>query len=321
MKLRRRAKNLWTVVRGTVAEFNGDQPDVMNYSATIAFYTIFSLPAALLFIVTIAGFLYDQEAVRQQLFVEMGKYLGEKNTQLAETVMSNINNEHSGLIASIVGGATLILSATTVFITIQNALNHIWNVRVKRGKGFKSYLKLVIDRLLSFLMVGSLGLLIVVSTLADTLLSVFEDMLEYFLGYYTVQLMQVASYSVGIIIMALAVAILFKTLPAVRVDWRDAFLGGVVTALLFSLGKYLIKLYMSNSPLGTTYGAAGSFVIFLIWIYFSAAIFLFGAEFTYVFARTFGHDMGPKSNAEYVPGNSVIDAQLLAEEEKSNLGA
>ena len=299
-RIRKVGVNLWRVTKTTFKEYVKDQPAIMNYSATIAFYTIFSLPATLLFIATIAGLVYEEDVAKGELFSKLSEYLGPKNAMLTKNVMSNINNNHSGKIATAIGTAVLVFSTTTVFITIQNALNHIWGVRMKKGRSFMNYLKLVIYRLLSFIMVGSLGLLVVVSILANTLIRLFAEILESFISSYTVNIMQIITYSVSVSVMALGVSILLKVLPAAKIHFRDAFIGGVITALLFNLGKYLIEIYILNSPLSTTYGAAGSFVIFLIWIYFSAAIFLFGAEFTFVYTQMFGQSMIPKSNAESI---------------------
>jgi membrane protein len=210
-------------------------------------------------------------------------------------------------IAKTIGIATLLFSATTVFVNIQLALNEIWGVRAKPKKG---WLKLIVDRLFSFAVVASLGFILLASLLVDTILTVSERFLERFFSDYTVYLLQTASFILLIGLLTTVFTTVFKVLPDAKIRWRDVWVGALVTTILFLLGKELIGLYLHSSNWSSTYGAAGSLVLLLIWIYYSSVIFLAGAEFTKVYTQRVGQAIRPKKNAV-----RVIKKEIEREEE------
>ena len=300
----KRWKKHWRVLRKSVGMrllidtykgFLHDNP--MLYGASIAFYMIFSLPALPIFAVYIAGYFYGEEAVKGSLYQQIATHVGEGIAKQVQNILRNVTINESGAVAKTIGFTTLIFSATTVFVNIQLALNEIWGVRAKPQRG---WLKLIIDRLFSFVIVVSLGVILMAIQIIDLALKVSEEFISRFLSEYTVYLMQLASLGISIAIVTLVFALIFKLLPDAKIRWRDVWVGALVTTVLFVLGKELIGFYLKTSNLSSSYGAAGSLVILLIWIYYSSVIFLVGAEFTKAYSQHIGDAIIPKKNAVQV---------------------
>lgn len=300
----KRWKEHWSVLRETVGmrllidTYKGFQQDnPMLYGASIAFYMIFSLPALLIFAVYIAGMIYGEEAVKGSLYQQIATHVGEGIAKQVQNILRNVSMNESGAVAKTIGFATLIFSATTVFVNIQLALNEIWGVRAKPQRG---WLKLIVDRLFSFVIVVSLGLILIAIQIIDLALKVSEEFISRFLSDYTIYLTQLITFTSSIAIVTLVFALVFKLLPDAKIRWRDVWVGSLVTTVLFVLGKELIGVYLRTSNLSTSYGTAGSLVILLIWIYYSSVIFLVGAEFTKAYSRHVGDAIIPKKNAVQV---------------------
>lgn len=294
-------KHYWTIFRKTlVAKLIGDtvrgfiNDNVMLYAASIAFYAIFSLPAILILVVFVGSVFFGQQAMQGQLYDQIAIHVGPTIALQIENILKNVEISDAGTIGRTVGIATLLFSATTVFVNIQLALNEIWGVRAKPKKG---WLKLIVDRLFSFVIVASLGFILLASLLVDTVITVSQRFLVQFFSDYTVYLIQTASFIVLVGLLTIVFTTVFKVLPDARVRWRDVWVGALVTTILFVGGKELIGLYLSSSTLSSTYGAAGSLVLLLIWIYYSAVIFLVGAEFTKVYSQRVGKAIWPRKNA------------------------
>lgn len=286
------------IIGDVIKGFEHDSP--MLYGASIAFYMIFSLPALLIFIVVITGTIFGEQAAEGQLFFYIEDFVGPESAEQIENIIKNAAIDESGYVARVIGIATLTFSATTVFVNIQLALNAIWGVRAKPQKG---WLKLILDRLFSFVLVITLGVMLLAIILIDTLLTRFGDLLVRILSKYTayadytVYLIQIASTISYVAVVTLVFTLIFKLLPDAKIRWRDAAIGSVITTALFVIGKELISIYLGNSNFSSTYGAAGSLVILLIWIYYSAVIFLIGAEFTKAYSLRVGKEIRPKKNA------------------------
>ncbi len=294
-------KHYWAIFKKTlVAKLIGDtvrgfnHDNVMLYAASIAFYAIFSLPAILILVVFVGSVFYGEKAMQGQLYDQIAIHVGPNIAQQIENILKNVEISETGAIAKTIGIATLLFSATTVFVNIQLALNEIWGVRAKPKKG---WLKLIVDRLFSFAVVGSLGFILLASLLVDTLLTVSQQFLVRFFSDYTVYLLQTASFVLLVGLLTIVFTTVFKVLPDARVRWRDVWVGALVTTILFVVGKELIGLYLKSSTLSSTYGAAGSLVLLLIWIYYSSVIFLVGAEFTKAYSQRVGKAIRPKRNA------------------------
>jgi membrane protein len=314
----KRWKKYWSRLKKTVGmrllidTYKGFQQDnPMLYGASIAFYMIFSLPALLIFAVYTAGIIYEEAAITGTLYEQISTHVGEGIAKQIQNILRNATLNESGAVAKTIGFATLIFSATTVFVNIQLALNEIWGVRPKPQRG---WLKLIIDRLFSFIIVVSLGLILIAFQIIDLALKVSEEFISRFLSEYTVYLMQVASWIIGVSIVTLVFALVFKLLPDAKIRWRDVWVGALVTTVLFVLGKELIGVYLTTSNLSTSYGTAGSLVILLIWIYYSSVIFLVGAEFTKAYSHHIGDTIIPKKNAV-----QVIKQEVEREVETENI--
>lgn len=300
--MKKKAIRYWDVLKETVSKFIDDDP--FTYSASIAFYTIFSLPGILIIAVVVAGAVYEDQHVKNALIEQIQSLFGSESATEVNKVLANSYITANSFIAKLIGVLTLMFSATTVFISLQNSLNNIWNIKPKPKK---EVFKFFFNRLLSLSMVISIGFLLLVSLVIDALLVVFKDYLSSAFNDITVYLVSILNLAVSLGVITLVFAMIFKILPDANIRWKDVWIGAFVTTLLFLLGKYLIGVYLGNSTLGSTYGAAGSLVLLLIWIYYSVLILLFGAEFTLVYTKQIGRKIKPKKNAVVVRVTEVED--------------
>lgn len=289
-------------INRTIQEFN--QNDCLNHSASIAFYTIFSLPALLIFILLVAGAVFGQESVKQELLEEIEILAGMASAQQVDRIISNARLNESTYIAKVIGAATLTFSGTTVFVAIQKALNHIWGVRPTRKK---AYIKLVLVRLISFALVVGFGFVMLASLIIDTLLTLFNDVFSRIFSDYTLYVVSSLNFGTTLLVITLVFSSIYKILPDAIIRWKQALRGGLFSAVLFIIGKILIGLYLGNSEISSTYGAAGSLVLILIWVYYISAILLLGAVFTHVYALSRGGVIMPKSGAVKVHTLEVED--------------
>jgi len=274
------------LLKETVKKFADDDP--LNYAASIAFYTIFSLPAILIISIVIAGSFYEDQEVKQTIISQIQQVFGSSSADQILNIMENANQSSSSTLAKILGIATLLFSGTTVFVSMQNGINSIWGIKPKPKRG---YIKFIIDRILSFAMVISIGFLLLVSLLVDALLSIFKDVISDLLSgaaFYVITLSNLI-FSLGVVTVIFAM--IFKVLPDAKIKWKDVWRGAFVTTVLFVGGKFLIGLYLSTSTLANAYGAAGSLVLLLVWVYYSSIILLFGAEFTHVYSNMKGRSI------------------------------
>lgn len=285
-------KNVWEILKQTVLNFIED--DSFSYASSIAFYTIFSLPAILIISLSVGAAFYERAVVQEELVNQVGRLIGDKSAAEIETILANAAMDSTGALAKIVGIATLIFSATTVFISLQTSLNKIWGIKPKPERGFVKYL---LDRLLSLAMVISIGFLLLVSLIIDTVLVVIQQGLAKLLAGWTLYFVTVLNVAISLGLITLIFALLFKVLPDAKIKWRDVWVGAIVTTAFFTLGKYMIGFYLGNSSFNSAYGAAGSLVILLIWVYYSTVIFLFGAELTSVYAEKRGSQIMPYHHA------------------------
>ena len=300
---------IWEIIKDTFRYFQEDSP--MTYGASIAFYTIFSLPATMVLIIYIGSTFAEEQLVQGELFDQIRYLVGESSAQQLQRIMENARTSESQLLAKVIGIGTLMFSATTVFVNVQEALNHIWHVKPKPKRGF---IKFIIDRVFSFAMVSSFGFILLVSLVIDFLLTIFNDFLERLLSEATVYLIQLLSYSISLATVIVVFALIFKLLPDAKVRWKDVWAGALVTTALFGIGRYLINLYLSNSNIASTYGVAGSFVLVLMWIYYSSIILLLGAEFTKAFSHKMGRRILPKKNAVKIIRQEEATARVTPRE-------
>jgi membrane protein len=262
-------------------------------AAALAYYTTFSLAPLLVLIIAIAGLVGGREAVQNQAMAQIQDLIGKDGRDFVEEMILSASQESTGIVATIIGTITLLFGALGVFGELQNALNTIWEVRPLPARGFVQGLKrFVFGRLLSFTMVLAIGFLLLVSLVISAGLSALG---EYFgeAGRVNEILLQLLNFILSFGVIMLLFALMFKFLPDARIAWRDVWLGAAVTSVLFNLGKFGIGYYLGRSEISNAFGGAGSLAILLIWIYYSAQILFFGAEFTQVYANRYGSRIRP----------------------------
>ena len=284
ISLRGLRKVVWTLLSETITEWNQDK--VSNLAAALAYYTIFSAAPLLVIVIAVAGSFYGQAEVQSTIVLKLRELMGEEGAGVIKTTLDNIQSSSAGgsVTASLISVADLFIGATGVFAQLQDSLNTIWDVKPVRFTGF---LALVRSRLLSFIMVVGTGFFLLASLILSATLSTIkvfakDRLIDIDLIWQLLDL--VLSYGVTTFLFAM----IYKFLPNARIYWRDVWVGAVVTTLLFSAGKSLLSFYLSHSSFSSTYGAAGSLVILVAWVYYSAQILFIGAEFTQVYARRYG---------------------------------
>ena len=300
-------KRFYGLVKLSVKSWLDDYASSMG--AAIAFYTVFSLAPLLMIVIAIAGFFWGEEAVRGELMRQVGGMVGESGASAIEgVVQSGAQEPEQGIFATVASVVVLIVGATTVFAELQSALDRIWQVPAKEKSS--GIFNLIRARLLSFGLVLSLAFLLLVSLVVSTVLSAVGGWLGGLLPGWEL-ILQILNITVSFGILVLLFAMIYKFMPRAEVAWRDVWTGAVVTALLFEIGKLLIGLYVGKSAVASSYAAAGSLVIVLIWVYYAAQVFLLGAEFTWVYANEHGSRAGsPQSPSqpeaeESTPGSSA----------------
>jgi membrane protein len=287
-------KTAWAVLREAGKEWVED--NATRLSAALAFYTILSIAPLFVIAVAIAGAVFGQDAATGALTDQLRGLLGDAGAEVAKTTVEHADKPKTGTFATIIGVVTLLLGASGVFGELQGALNAIWNVKPKTDRGIWEKIR---DRFLSFGMVLVVGFLLLISLVITTALTAFGSYLEGLAPGVPV-LMQVANFLASFLVVTALFALIFKYLPDVEVAWRDVWFGAFVTAMLFTVGKYAIGLYLGKAGVGTPFGAAGSLVAFVVWVYYSGLIVFFGAELTQVTARHAGREIKPTENAELV---------------------
>ena len=276
-------------------------------AAALAYYTIFSLAPMLLILIAVTGFFFGQrEMVQAQVLNQIEGLVGAEGREFVAGLLTSASNPAEGIFATIVGIVTLLFGALGVFNELHNALNTIWEVKVEETKGFlESIKKVVFSRFLSFSMILGIGFLLLVSLVISAALSAVQETIGNAIPVSEI-LLQIVNLVISIGVITILFALIFKFLPDAEIAWRDVWLGAFVTAVLFSLGKFLIGLYLGNSAVASSFGAAGSLVVLLLWIYYSAQILLFGAEFTQVYANELGSKIVPEGEAVTTLGTITL---------------
>src|SRR5919109_2117475 len=263
-------------------------------SAALAYYTIFSLAPMLLIIIAVTGLFWSQDVVQSQVLNQLEGLVGAEGRTFVSDLLTSASNPAKDILATIVGIITLLFGALGVFNELHNALNTIWEVKEEETTGFvESVRKVIFGRLLSFTMILGIGFLLLVSLVISAGLSAVQETIGNAIPVSEI-LLQIVNLIISVGVITVLFALIFKFLPDAEIAWRDVWLGAFVTSLLFSLGKFLIGIYLGNSSVGSSFGAAGSLVLLLIWIYYSAQILLFGAEFTQVYANKYGPEILPE---------------------------
>ena len=286
-----RPAQLWKLLRNTFTAWSDDK--VPRHGAALAYYTVLSLVPLLVVIIAMIGLIFGREAAEGFILEQIGSLVGPQSADAIKEMIQRASEPSTGIVATVAATGTLLLGASGVFAQLQDSLNSIWGVKPKEGRGLWG---LVRDRFLSVAALLGTGFLLLVSLALSAALSALG---KWFGGWLPAPefVLQLLEFLVSLAVITGLFALIFKVLPDAYVAWSDVWVGAALTALLFTIGKFAIGLYLGKSDVGSAYGAAGSLVILLVWVYYSAQILLFGAEFTQVHANTFGAHIVPSDNA------------------------
>lgn len=302
-------RKAWNIAKESISEFIDNK--VLKLSAALAYYTIFSLPGLLLIIIWVSDLFYGRQAIEGSIYGQISEFVGhDAGIQIQETIRNATLATGRGW-AAIIGIATLLFGATGVFSEIQDSINQIWHLKAKPKKG-RGLIRMIINRLLSFSMIITLGFLLMVSLIINAAMDMIFTRLAASFPDIQVYIMYIINFAVSFLITATLFGIIFKVLPDARIKWKDVRAGAIATALLFMAGRFLIGLYLGqNNRLANAYGAAGSLIIILLWVYYAAAILYFGAVFTRVYAISRGCKIFPNDYAVWVEQKEVESQSSL----------
>ena len=281
-------KPFFKIAKATLMGFLDDKG--MKLSAALAYYTIFALAPLLLLLISLAGIFLGKDAIQGKVFEELNGLIGASAALQIQDMIKAIELSDKSTFALVIGIFTLFIGATSIFGEIQDSINIIWKVKAKPIKG---WLKLLKNRLLSSSIIVSLGFLLIVSLIANGVILALMDRLSRFLPDMTVWIANISNTAITFIVITVLFGAIFKVLPDVKIKWKDVRTGAIFTACLFFIGRFLIGLYISTTATGSTFGAAGSLIVVLVWIYYTAVILYLGAEFTQVYAEYKGHHIEP----------------------------
>jgi len=283
------------LLKQTFIEFSND--NVLKLSAALSYYTIFSIAPMLFLIISFAGAFYGQDAVQGRLFGQLQKLVGSNAAVQIQEMIANTHLQGESTFGAITGGIILLIGATGVFTEIQDSINFIWSIRAKPKKG---WLKFIINRMISFSLIVSLGFLMLVSLVINAAMDALNEKLLKIFSEGTFYFMYVMNILLIFAIISFFFTVIYKVLPDATIYWKDAMKGAMFTAVLFLIGKFLIGYFIGSSKTSAAYGAAASLVILLLWVYYTSVILYFGAEFTKVYALQRGHGIKPHPNAVYI---------------------
>jgi membrane protein len=294
-KVKRFFNDAWTLL---LASFNGFMDDRgLKLSAALAYYTVFSLAPLLVLLISLTSIFYGEEAIRGQVFSQINGLVGNQGAKQVQDMLKSMELSGKTNIALVSGIVTLIIGATSIFIEIQDSINMIWRVKAKPKRG---WVKLLKDRLLSSSLIVSLGFLLLVSLIVNGMVLALSDRLTRFFPDVAVLFVEALNLAISFGVVAVLFGVIFKVLPDAKIAWKDVRWGALFTAGLFIIGRFLIGIYIETTSTGSTYGAAGALIVILVWIYYTAAILYFGAEFTQAYANLYGIKIEPADYAVYV---------------------
>lgn len=293
--MKKKIKTVYSYLKQVFTEFAED--NIFKYSASLAYYTVFSLAPVLIVIISICGILFGKEAIQGHIYGQIKDLVGnDAAVQIQETV-KNIHLTGHNIYATIISIIVLLIGATGIFGEVQDSLNKIWGLRIKTRK---IWWKLIINRLLSFSLILCIGFVMMVSLLLNALVSAFGSFLARYFSEFSVILVQITDNVLMFVVTTFLFSLMFKVLPDAKIKWSDVLIGGLITSVFFTLGKLAIGYYLGSSNIATVYGAAGSIMIIMVWVYYSSIILYLGAEFTKVYAKLYGGKIFPNEYAIWI---------------------
>lgn len=304
------------IIKEIFTEFTANR--IPKLAAALAYYTIFALPSLLIIVMRLSDIFYGQQEIESNIYRQLIELVGRDSALQIQEVIRNTSLSKDGYLAATVGVITLIIGATGIFVEIQDSINQVWHLKPRPRKGW-GILKMVINRLLSFSMIAVLAFLLLVTLIANSVIEIFIDNLFSSFPDTQVYVIYIVNLIISFFVICFLLAVIFKVLPDARIKWRDVKPGVVVTALLFMAGRFLISYYLGKSSITSSYGAAGSILILLLWVYFAAIILYVGAAFTRIYAIYRGSAIYPNSYAVWIEKIDVEEkGPLHAENQPSN---
>lgn len=291
--MKERVQKIIKLLRLSVQKYGKDQP--LNLAGTTAYFTIFAIAPIIIIMVSLAGLLWSEEEIQQKVFGELNTLMGQRGTEYIQKLVDNyLSSTTKSMKGTIIGIIVFIITSTTFFMVLQNSLNYVWRVKAKPNNNI---LKSLYNRLISFALILSLGFIMLVSLLIDAVISFLDDILAETLPDISLTLLQVGNAIISFAIIMFVFAMIYKFLPDVIIKWKVIWTGALITTILFIAGKFLIGMALGKTDIGSMFGAAGSLVIILIWVFYSSLIFFFGAEITQQYAELYSRGIKPKKNA------------------------
>ena len=278
------------LLKETLNRFIDD--NALKLSAALSYYTIFSLPPLLIIIISLSGVFFGADAVRGHIFGQINQMVGNNAALQIQETIKNVKLSNSNFFITAMGIIILFIGASGVFSEIQDSINYIWGIKAKPKRGI---IKFIYNRLMSFSMIGSVGFLLLVGLIINSLTDILNKRLEIIFQHRTIFIFNIINLLIVFIIITLLFSIIFKTLPDGKIAIRDCIIGASFTAFLFMIGKFAIGFYLKKYNIASIYGAAGSIILILAWVYYSAIILYFGAEFTKVYANKYGMKIIPNA--------------------------
>ncbi len=301
-------KKVFVFLNQVVSDFIDDK--ALKFSASLSYYTVFSIAPFLAIIISFSGFFFGREAIQGELYPQISQVVGHDAALQIQQMITNIHLSKNSVFATVLSFVVLIAGATGIFSEIQDSINFIWNLKSKPRRGL---LKILINRLISFSLIISLGFLLMVSLLLNTVVDALSKQLVKLLPGQGVYVIDAVNNGLVFILVSLLFGIIFKVLPDAKIRWKDVMVGAVATAVLFMAGKFCIGFYLGHSNLSSVYGTAGSIIIVMLWVYYSEVILYFGAEFTKVYAKHYGSEIFPNDYAVWIRTKQVeIPAEALS---------
>ncbi|MEO6914670.1 MAG: YihY/virulence factor BrkB family protein [Chitinophagaceae bacterium] len=315
-----RMKSMFGFMKEVFSNFIDDK--VMKFSAALSYYTIFSIAPILIIMISVAGAIFGKKAAQGQIYGQINGLVGSDAAAQIQEMIGNTHTSGKTFVASVISIVALVFGATGVFAEIQDSINSIWGLKSKPTSGI---LKVLLNRLISFSLVISLGFVAMVTLMLNTVVDVLSKSLSKFIPGDDTLFVQIFNYILIFVVITGMFAVIFKVLPDAKIKWKDVMRGAVITAILFIIGKFVITIYVTQSKLGSVYGAAGSIVVLLVWVYYTAVILYFGAEFTKVYAIRYGGRILPndyavwvKVNEEEQPNQELAEVHARDESESKN---
>ena len=297
--MRHKIFSAFKFVKQVFKEFTGE--DILKYSASLAYYTVISLAPLLIMIISLCGFLFGKIAIEGHVYSQIQGLVGRNAAIQIQSAIKNINLGHS-FFANTISIVVLIFGATGIFGEVQDSLNKIWGLRIITKR---VWWKLILTRLLSFSLILCIGFVLLVSLVLNAALEAFGNYLSHYATNLSLLFLHITDIVLSFIATSFLFSLMFKVLPDAKIKWKDVLIGGCITALFFTLGKLAISYYLGRSNIGTVYGAAGSIMIIMLWIYYSSIILYLGAEFTKVYAKLYGGKIRPNEYAEWIKTEEI----------------